>query len=98
PFVERVAARATVTLRMAHEAPESRGEVDWTRDSDKYAFMEAGIPALYVGVEDYDQHHQPTDDFETISYDFYVRAVDPVIELIREFDQGADALRAHRAP
>ena len=96
PFIERVAARAPVTLRMAHEAPASRGEDDWTRDSDQYAFMEAGIPALYVGVEDYDQHHQPTDDFETITYDFYVRAVDTIVEMIREFDRGADALIAMR--
>jgi len=97
PFIERVAARAPVTLRMGHEMPESRGEDDWTRDSDQYAFMEANIPALYIGVEDYDQHHQPTDDFETITYDFYVRAVDTIIEIVREFDRGADALVALRA-
>jgi len=97
PFIERVAARAPITLRMGHEAPESRGEDDWTRDSDQYAFMEVGIPALYVGVEDYDQHHQPTDDFETITYDFYVRAVDTIIEMIREFDRGTQALTALRA-
>ena len=92
PFIARVARRAPVRLRMGHEAPDSTGPDDWTRDSDHFSFIEAGIPALYFGVEDYPQHHQPTDDYETITYDFFVRAVETLIEVVREFDRGAEAL------
>lgn len=87
PHVERVAAAAPLRLLMGHEDPTGRTSDDWTADSDQFAFLEVGIPALYVGVEDEAFHHQPTDDFETIDQAFYVRAVETVIALVREFDQ-----------
>ena len=52
-------------------------------DSDHYAFMQAKIPALYFGVEDFDQHHKATDDFATITQGFYVRAVETMIAVVR---------------
>ncbi|MEO7192354.1 MAG: M28 family peptidase [Vicinamibacterales bacterium] len=97
PFIDRVASRAPVKLRIGHEPPFGRGEDDWTEDSDQYAFIEAGIPGLYFGVEDYAHHHQPTDDFETMTYDFYVRSVETLIDVIEEFDRGAEALASTRA-
>jgi hypothetical protein len=95
PLIARVAARAPVRLRVGHDGGAS-GE-DWTRDSDHYAFLEAGLPALYVGVEDYDQLHEPTDDYETMTYGFYVRAVETVIDLIREIDAAPRAAGAGRS-
>ncbi|MEO8480884.1 MAG: M28 family peptidase [Acidobacteriota bacterium] len=82
--MERVAARAPLHLRLGHDGGDS-GE-DWTKDSDHYAFIEAGLPALYFGVEDYAQLHRPTDDFETITYGFYVKAVETVIAALEAFD------------
>jgi Zn-dependent M28 family amino/carboxypeptidase len=82
--MERVAASAPVHLRLGHDGGDS-GE-DWTKDSDHYAFIEAGLPALYFGVEDYAQLHRPTDDFGTITYGFYVKAVETVIAALEAFD------------
>ena len=84
PFVERIAAGAPLHLLIGHDTPGEKE--DWTEESDHYAFMKAHIPALYFGVEDFDQHHQPTDKFETMTLDFYVRAVETMIRAVREFD------------
>lgn len=84
PVVDRIAKTAPVRLRQGHEG-HGTGE-DWTEDSDHYAFLEAGIPALYFGVEDYAHLHQPSDDFETIDRSFYVRAVETLIDALVAFD------------
>jgi Zn-dependent M28 family amino/carboxypeptidase len=86
PLIERVAARAPLKLIMGHDDPDNRRD-DWTRDSDHYAFIEAGIPALLFSVEDTAQHHESTDDYETMTFDFYVRAVQTVIEVVTAFDK-----------
>jgi Zn-dependent M28 family amino/carboxypeptidase len=75
-----------VTLRLGHDDPAGR-EADWTRQSDQYAFIEAGIPALLFSVEDEAHHHRPTDDYETMTHDFYVRAVQTVIDAIAVLDR-----------
>jgi hypothetical protein len=93
PFVDRIVARAPVVLRIGHDDPKGPGD-DWTRDSDHYSFLEAHIPALYFGVEDYDQLHQPSDDYETLTLPFYVRSVETLIDAVREFDSGASTLAA----
>jgi hypothetical protein len=99
PYIERVAATAPVALRMGHDGPGgTRGgpDEDWTDDSDHASFRRANIPAIYLGVEDFDQHHQITDDYETMTHDFYVRAVETAIALVKEFDAHAEDIeRAH---
>jgi hypothetical protein len=55
--------------------------------------MSAKIPALYFGVEDFDQHHKPTDDYETMTLDFYVRAVETLIKAVQDFDAHLDELK-----
>ena len=92
PYLERVAAKAPVTFLLGHDDPQRRDVEDWTRDSDHYVFHQAKIPFIYIGVEDFDQHHKATDDYETISHDFYVRAVETVIRVIQEFDANLDAI------
>lgn len=86
PVIERVASRAPLRLIMGHDDPADR-RADWTRDSDQYAFIEAGIPGLLFSVEDTAEHHRATDDFETMTYDFYVRAVRTVIDVLEELDR-----------
>jgi hypothetical protein len=86
PVIERVAARAPLKLLMGHDDPGDR-RADWTRDSDHYAFIEAGIPGLLFSVEDTAEHHKPTDDYETMTVGFYVRAVTTIIDVIGEFDR-----------
>jgi Zn-dependent M28 family amino/carboxypeptidase len=97
-LVDDLRPTVPVDLRAGHESGPP-GEEDWTRDSDHYAFMEAGIPALYFGVEDYAQLHRPTDDYETMTYGFYVRAVETMIAAVRWCDTRADELsKARRSP
>ena len=93
PMIEAVAKTAPVKLLIGHEDPADKVQDDWTRDSDHYAFWDAWkLPFIYLGVEDESQHHKPTDDFETISHDFYVRAVETSIQLLQYFDAHLDGL------
>jgi hypothetical protein len=95
PFVESVAKTAPVKLLIGHDDPANKQLDDWTRDSDHYAFWQAWkLPFIYLGVEDESQHHKPTDDYETMTYDFYVRAVETAILLIQNFDTNLDAIAA----
>ncbi len=94
PFIEEVARRAPVTLRTGHDEPGK--PEDWTRDSDHFVFHERGIPFIYFGVEDFAEHHAETDDYETLTHDFYVRAVETIIDAIGVFDANLDAIARER--
>jgi Zn-dependent M28 family amino/carboxypeptidase len=87
PLVTRVASRAPVVLRMGHDDPSGRGGENWIQNSDQWAFLEAGIPALYVGVEDTEHFHRPTDDYANMTHAFYVNAVETIRMLIEEVDR-----------
>jgi hypothetical protein len=91
-LIERVATDAPVSLRMGYDGPGGGPREDWTRDSDHWSFMQAGIPALYFGVEDFALHHHPEDDFETMTLDFYVRAVRTMVRVIETFDAAVPEL------
>lgn len=84
PFVTDVAADAPVRLVMGHDRPDA--PENWIDESDQYSFIEAGIPGLYIGVEDYANHHEPTDKAATMMPDFYAGAVETVMRLIDRFD------------
>jgi Zn-dependent M28 family amino/carboxypeptidase len=85
PALERVAARAPIKLLLGHDRPE-QGRDDWTKQSDHYAFHRARIPFVYFGVEDHKDYHQPTDDFETITRDFFVGAAETIHAALAELD------------
>ena len=97
PFIERIAAKAPVKLTMGHDDPVKAREhardqayEDWTSDSDHKSFCDVKVPCLYFGVEDFDQHHAATDDYETMTYAFYVHAVETMVQAVQEFDAHAD--------
>lgn len=105
PFIERIAAKAPVKLVMGHDDPvkakaEPRNQAveDWTSDSDHKSFCDAKIPCLYFGVEDFDQHHQSTDDYATMTFGFYVRAVETMVYAAQEFDGHFAELQKARPP
>jgi len=77
---------AKVKLMLGHDDPKL-GREDWTNQSDQAAFHREKIPFIYFGVEDHPDYHKPTDDFERIQPDFYVRAVDTIIGAIKELDK-----------
>ncbi len=59
---------------------------NWTYSSDHANFYKKGIPFLYFGVEDHQDYHEPTDDFENIHPKFYVDAVKSIISIVNKID------------
>ncbi|HPF23080.1 MAG TPA: M28 family peptidase [Hyphomonas sp.] len=90
-LLDDVSPEAAVTLIAGHDRPEL-GHDDWTNQSDHAAFYETGIPFLYFGVEDHPDYHQPTDDFEKIPQDFFVRSADTLVMVARAADEALDTL------
>ncbi|MFL6467458.1 MAG: M28 family peptidase [Pyrinomonadaceae bacterium] len=97
PYLEKAAANTQVKLLFGHDVPDTKIE-DWTRDSDHYSFHRVGIPWIYFGVEDFEQHHKSTDDFETMTLPFYIHAVEAVILSIKQFDANLAAIEKQRKP
>ena len=61
------------------------GKQNWMSSSDR-PFHKQDIPFLYFGVEDHPDYHQPTDDFEKIQPEFYVKAVTVIIAVFERLD------------
>ena len=87
PILEKVQKKAPVKLRLGHDDPKL-GMGDWTNQSDQAAFHAAKIPFIYFGVEDHKDYHKATDDFDGIQPEFYVRAVETILEAIGDLDKG----------
>ena len=85
PLLERIAAHAPVKLLIGHDRPE-QGHDDWTNQSDQFAFYNAGVPFIYFGVEDHKDYHKPTDDFETITQDFFIHAAETLLQTLEALD------------
>ncbi|WP_084420108.1 M20/M25/M40 family metallo-hydrolase [Henriciella litoralis] len=85
PVIESVAQEAPLTLLMGHDSPEW-GDQDWSLQSDHAPFLEAGIPILYLGVEDHADYHQPTDESDKVDPAIFARSVDTAILLARAVD------------
>ena len=74
-----------LTVKYQHDRPIF-GMGDWTYASDHGEFHKQKIPFLYLGVEDHEDYHKPTDDFENIDPTFYYKATNLLIELLLAFD------------
>lgn len=94
PIVASVAAEAPVQIEMGFDEGESRD--DWTLLSDHAAFFRAGIPHLYLGVEDHPDYHKPTDDFDKVDQDWFLRSVDSVVMVAIEMDDRLDDIYTMR--
>jgi Zn-dependent M28 family amino/carboxypeptidase len=93
PMLEK-SAQQPVVLAFGHDTPGEKE--DWTRDSDHYAFGEAGVPWIYFGVEDFDQHHKATDDAATIDRGLLAGAAATVIAVVQQVDTQAAQIMARR--
>ncbi|MCA1818234.1 MAG: M20/M25/M40 family metallo-hydrolase [Acidobacteria bacterium] len=91
PYLDRVAARASVRLIEGHDDPKL-GHDDWTMQSDQGAFYKAGVPFVYFGVEDHKDYHKPSDKFASINQAFFVRATETVLSTVRLLDKNLDKL------
>jgi Zn-dependent M28 family amino/carboxypeptidase len=86
PLIDSIAKGAAVVLRTGHDVPGTGGD-DWTNASDHGPFHRAGIPFLYFGVEDHEDYHRATDDFERIDQDFFVAAIETVRAVLQAADR-----------
>lgn len=84
--LEKAQKRAAVKMILGHDDPKL-GHDDWTDQSDQGSFNQVGIPFVYFGVEDHADYHKATDDFERIMPEFYVHAVETVLQTVRLFDK-----------
>ncbi|WP_242156182.1 M28 family peptidase [Aestuariivivens sediminis] len=73
-----------LNLVMGHDGHD--GKDNWLYSSDHASFYEKGIPFLYFGVEDHEDYHEPTDDFEKIQPEFYGKAVSQIIAIFKKLD------------
>lgn len=94
PIMADLSARAPVDIQMGFD--EGNGREDWTLLSDHAAFFRAGIPHIYFGVEDHPDYHKPTDDFERVDQDWFLRSVESVIMVASEMDDRLDEIYAMR--
>lgn len=62
------------------------GKENWMYSSDHTNFYKKDIPFLYFGVEDHEDYHEPTDDYENIHPDFYINAVSHIISMFKKID------------
>ena len=94
PLVSAVAEAAPVEIRMGYD--EGEGRDDWTMLSDHAAFFRAGIPHLYFGVEDHADYHRPTDDFDRVDQDWFLKSVESVVMVAVLMDENLDEIHAMR--
>ena len=97
-YLDSVAARAPISLRLGHDDPNGPAKDNWTSQSDHAAFHRAGIPFVYFGVEDHPDYHQPTDDVERLMPTFYAGAVTTILDAIRTFDRNLGQIAAAKRP
>ncbi len=85
PILESVET-GSVKLLFGHDTPDL-GYNDWTFSSDHGPFHSKGIPFVYFGVEDHENYHKHTDDFDTIPQEFYKASVQMILNAVKAFDQ-----------
>ncbi|HUQ67660.1 MAG TPA: M28 family peptidase, partial [Flavitalea sp.] len=78
--VEETRRKTTVKLLMGHDT--GGGIDDWTKQSDHYAFLRAGIPFLYIGVEDHPDYHKVTDTFDKVDKGKYIENCNMLLQMI----------------
>lgn len=92
PLVAQVAADAPVRLETGYDRPTDNPRDDWTLLSDHAPFHMAGIPFLYLGVEDHEHYHQVSDEYEIITRDFFLGAVETAVSVAEAVDEDLEAI------
>lgn len=84
PAIKSVKSSENFKLLIGHDGSDNLD--DWTNSSDHASFHKVNIPFIYFGVEDHEDYHKPTDDFENIHPNFYQNAVTTIISVFRKLD------------
>lgn len=77
--------RKDIKVILGHDDPKL-GHDDWTNQSDQGAFNAKNIPFLYFGVEDHKDYHKATDEYETITKQFFSNAATAVLDVVKSLD------------
>ncbi|MEM6720536.1 MAG: M28 family peptidase [Bacteroidota bacterium] len=78
PIIENTEKSGKVNLKIGHK--------EWTYASDHAGFHRAKIPFVYFGVEDHEDYHKHTDDYENIHPEFYADAVQTILNFFKKVD------------
>jgi len=78
--------RKEIKVILGHDDPKL-GHDDWTNQSDQGAFNAKNIPFLYFGVEDHKDYHKSTDEYLTITKQFFSDAANAVLEVVKSVDK-----------
>ena len=78
--------RKEIKLLIGHDDPKL-GHDDWTNQSDQGAFNAKNIPFLYFGVEDHKDYHKATDEYSTLTKQFFSDAANAVLDVVKSIDQ-----------
>lgn len=90
PFIEESVTDTSITVSFGYDTDD--WPQNWTLSSDHGPFHLEGIPFVYFGVEDHPHYHQPTDTFDNINPDFYLKAVETIIGVIENLDENLDQI------
>lgn len=77
--------RKEIKVILGHDDPKL-GHDDWTNQSDQGAFNAKNIPFLYFGVEDHKDYHKATDEYQTITKQFFSDAANAVLDVVKSMD------------
>lgn len=90
PFLKNPLQQITLPekMKLSFGYDSGAGRADWTYLSDQGNFHRKKIPFIYFAVEDHNDYHKPTDDFEKVNLDFYSRSVETILRSIVELDKG----------
>ena len=92
--VDAVAATAPVIIERGYDTGDGRD--DWTMLSDHAVFFRAGIPHIYFGVEDHPDYHRPSDDFERVDQEWFLKSVDTLAMMAEAMDADLGEIFAMR--
>ena len=94
PEVEAEALLSPIHVHLGHDRPWYRAGLveNWTDSSDHGPFADAGIPFLYLGVEDHPDYHAPTDTFARIDRPFYEDVAGFAVSLVDRLDRDLDTI------
>lgn len=85
PAINNISLPQDFSLLSGHDGLDNKES--WVTSSDHTPFHKKGIPFLYFGVEDHEDYHKPTDDFEKIKPVFYQNSVQTIIKVIKNLDE-----------
>jgi hypothetical protein len=72
-----------IKLLLGHDRPEQGQQRLDKSIGSRLVSRGEKIPFIYFGVEDHKDYHKPTDDFANINQEFYVRAVETILAVIK---------------